>query len=92
MGKASGRKREQHRDGNHDRVLIAGSVPAPNFEGAMVEATRYAFAMVTSVHASPEDLPGLIEELAPDRAVATRQSASSARALSTPGIDQGNPS
>jgi hypothetical protein len=68
MGKASRRKRKQYRDGHHDRVRIAGSVPAPNFEGAMVEATRYALAMVTSVHASPEDLPGLIEELAPDRA------------------------
>jgi hypothetical protein len=68
MGKASGRKRERHRDGDHDRVQIAGSVPAPNFEGVIVETTRYALAMVTSVHASPEDLPGLIEELAPDRA------------------------
>lgn len=68
MGKASRRKRKQYRDGNHDRVRVAGSLPAPNFEGAMVEATRYALAMVTSVHASPEDLPGLIEELAPDRA------------------------
>ena len=67
MGKASRRKRTQRRDGHQDRVRIAGSVPAPNFEGAVVEATRYALAMVTSVHASPEDLPGLIEDLAPDR-------------------------
>src|ERR1035437_2025057 len=68
MGKASRRKRKQYRDGHHDRLRIAGSVPAANFEGAMVEATRYALAMVTSVHASQEDSPGLIEELAPDRA------------------------
>jgi len=63
MGKASRRKRQQRSGGHHDRVLITGGVPAPNFDGALVEATRHAFAMVTSVHASPEDLPGLIEDL-----------------------------
>ncbi len=62
MGKASRRKRQQ-RGGDHDRVQITGSVPAPNFEGALVDAPRRALAMVTSVHASPEDLPGLIEDL-----------------------------
>jgi hypothetical protein len=67
MGKASRRKRHQRSGGHHDRVQITGSVPAPNFEGAAVEATRHALAMVTSVHASPEDLPGLIEDLASDR-------------------------
>ncbi len=63
MGKASRRKQHQRSGGHHDRVLITGGVPAPNFEGALVEATRHALAMVTSVHASPEDLPGLIEDL-----------------------------
>src|ERR1700676_1074740 len=63
MGKASRRKRQQQRGGHHGRVQITGSVPAPNFEGELVKATRHALAMVTSVHASPEDLPGLIEEL-----------------------------
>lgn len=66
MGKASRRKRQQRAGGHHDRAQITGNVPAPNFEGALVDATRHALAMVTSVHASPEDLTGLIEEL--DRA------------------------
>lgn len=63
MGKASRRKRQQRSGGHNDHVQVTGSVPAPNFEGAAVEATRHALAMVTSVHASPEDLPGLIEDL-----------------------------
>ena len=63
MGKASRRKRQQRGSGQHDRVQVTGSVPAPNFEGAVVDATRHALAMVTSAHASPEDLPGLIEDL-----------------------------
>lgn len=69
MGKASRRKRQQRNSGHRERAQAAGSVPAPNFEGAAVEATRYALAMVTSVHASPEDLPGLTEDLAADRAM-----------------------
>lgn len=70
MGKASRRKRHKRSGGHRDRTQAAGRVPAPNFEGAAVEALRRALAMLTSVHASPEDLPGLIEELAADR---TRQ-------------------
>ena len=31
--------------------------------------TRYALAMVTSVHASPEDLPSLTEDLAANRSL-----------------------
>ena len=42
-------------------------VPAPNFDGTAVQAIRDALAMITSVHASPQDLPGLAEELAADR-------------------------
>jgi hypothetical protein len=68
MGKASRRKQRQRADGHRDRVRAAASVPAPNFEGAAVEAARHAIAMVTSAHASPEDLPGLIGDLAADRA------------------------
>jgi hypothetical protein len=68
MGKASRRKQRQRADGHRDRVLAAASVPAPNFEGAAVEAARHAIAIVTSAHASPEDLPGLIDDLAADRA------------------------
>jgi hypothetical protein len=68
MGKASRRKHQQRAGGHRDRVRAAAGVPAPNFEGAAVEAARYAIAMVTSAHASPEDLPGLIEDLAADRA------------------------
>ena len=63
MGKASRRKRQPRSDGHHRRVLITGSVPAPDFEAALVDAARLGLAMVTSVHASPEDLPGLIEDL-----------------------------
>jgi hypothetical protein len=67
MGRASRRKR-QHRTGGHrDRVTAATTVPAPNFEGTAVEAARYAIAMVTSAHVSPDDLPGLIRDLAADR-------------------------
>src|SRR5260370_22164925 len=62
MGKASRRKQHQRSGGHHDRVLTTGGVPAPNFEGALVEATRHALGMVTSAHASPGDLPGLIED------------------------------
>jgi hypothetical protein len=43
--------------------MITGSVPAPDFEAALIDAARLGLAMVTSVHASPEDLPGLIEDL-----------------------------
>ncbi len=68
MGKASRRKQRQRADGHRDRVRAAASVPAPNFEGAAVEAARHAIAMVTSAHASPEDLPGLIGDIAADRA------------------------
>ena len=68
MGKASRRKQRQRADGHRDRVRAAPSVPAPNFAGAAVEAARHAIAMVTSAHASPEDLPGLIGDLAADRA------------------------
>ena len=42
-------------------------MPAPNFAGTAVQAVRDALAMLTSVHASPQDLPGLAEELAADR-------------------------
>jgi hypothetical protein len=68
MGKVSRRKQRQRADGHRERVRVAASVPAPNFEGAAVEAARRAIAMVTSAHASPEDLAGLIGDLAPDRA------------------------
>ena len=68
MGKASRRKQRQRAGGHRGRVRAAASVPAPNFEGAAVEAARHAIAMVTSAHASPEDLPGLIGDLAADRA------------------------
>jgi hypothetical protein len=70
MGKASRRKRQQRNADHRERAQAAGSVPAPNFEGAALEATRHALAMVTSVHASPEDLPSITEDLAADR---TRQ-------------------
>jgi len=36
----------------HRRVLITGSVPAPDFEAALVEATCLGLAMITSVHAA----------------------------------------
>lgn len=68
MGKASRRKQQQRVYGHRDRVQGAASVPAPNFEGAAVEATRQAIAMVTSAHASLEDLPGLIGDVTADRA------------------------
>jgi hypothetical protein len=68
MGKASRRKHQQRAGGHRDRVRAAADVPAPNVEGAAVEAVRHAIAMVTSAHASPEDLPGLIGDLAADRA------------------------
>ena len=68
MGKASRRKHQQRAGGHRDRVRAAAGVPAPNIEGAAVEAVRHAIAMVTSAHASPEDLPGLIEDIAADRA------------------------
>ncbi len=63
MGKASRRKHQPRSGGHHRRVLITGSVPAPDFEEALIEAARLALAMVTSVHASPEDLPPLVEDL-----------------------------
>jgi hypothetical protein len=69
MGKASRRKRQQRNADHRERGQAAGNVPAPNFEGAAVEAARYALAMVTSVHASPEDLPSLTEDLADNRAL-----------------------
>lgn len=56
MGKASRRKRRQRADGHRDRARAAASAPAPNFGAAAVEAARYAIAMVTAAHASPEDL------------------------------------
>ncbi len=68
MGRASRRKQRQRADGHRDRVRAAASVPAPNFEAASIEADRHAIAMVTSAHASPEDLPGLIADLADDLA------------------------
>lgn len=63
MGKASRRKRQQRNTDHRERAQAAGSVPAPNFAGAAIEATRYALAMVTAMHASPEDLPSLAEDL-----------------------------
>jgi hypothetical protein len=69
MGKASRRKRQQRNADHRERVQAAGSVPAPNFEGAAVEATRHALAMVTAIHASPEDLPSLTEDLVANRAM-----------------------
>jgi hypothetical protein len=68
MGKASRRKRQQRAGCHRDRVRAAANAPAPNFGAAAVEAGRHAIAMVTAAHASPEDLPGLIEDLAADRA------------------------
>jgi hypothetical protein len=68
MGKASRRKHQQRAGGHRDRVRAAAGVPAPNVAGAAVEAVRHAIAMVTSAHASPGDLPGLIGDLAADRA------------------------
>ena len=68
MGKASRRKRQQRSSSHEDRTHpAAAEVPAPNFDGTAVQAIRDALAMVTSVHASPQDLPGLAEELAADR-------------------------
>ena len=68
MGKASRRKRQQRSSSGGDRThAAAAEVPAPNFDGTAVQAIRDALAMVTSVHASPQDLPGLAEELAADR-------------------------
>ena len=68
MGKASRRKRQQRSSSHGDRThAAAAGVPAPNFDGTAVQAIRDALAMVTSVHASPQDLPGLAEELAADR-------------------------
>ncbi len=67
MGKASRRKRQQRSRSHGDRTHPAARVPAPNFDGTAVQAIRDALAMVTSVHASPQDLPGLAEELAADR-------------------------
>ena len=67
MGKASRRKRQQRSSSHGDRTHAASGVPAPNFDGTAVQAIRDALAMVTSVHASPQDLPGLAEELAADR-------------------------
>ena len=68
MGKASRRKRQRRGSSHGDRThAAAAGVPAPNFDGTAVQAIRDALAMVTSVHASPQDLPGLAEELAPDR-------------------------
>jgi hypothetical protein len=67
MGKPSRRRKQQQRRRHHnDRVRAAGRVPAPNFEGATVEAVRHALALVTSMHASPDDLPALLEDLVPD--------------------------
>lgn len=68
MGKASRRKRQQRAGGHRDRVRAAASAPAPNSGAAAVEAGRHAIAMVTAAHASPQDLPGLIDDLAADRA------------------------
>jgi hypothetical protein len=68
MGRASRRKRQQRSSSHGDRThAVAAEVPAPNFDGTAVQAIRDALAMVTSVHASPQDLPGLAEELAADR-------------------------
>ncbi len=67
MGRASRRKRQQRSSSHGDRTHAAARVPVPNFEGTAVQAIRDALAMVTSVHASPQDLPGLAEELAADR-------------------------
>ena len=68
MGKASRRKRQQRSSSHGDRThAAAAGVPAPNFDGTAIQAIRDALAMVTSVHASPQDLPGLAEELAADR-------------------------
>jgi hypothetical protein len=68
MGKASRRKRQQRSSSHGDRTHpAAAEVPAPNFDRTAVQAIRDALAMITSVHASPQDLPGLAEELAADR-------------------------
>ena len=68
MGKASRRKRQQRSSSHGDRThAAAAGVPAPNFDRTAVQAIRDALAMVTSAHASPQDLPGLAEELAADR-------------------------
>ena len=68
MGKASRRKRQQRSSSHRDRPhAAAAGVPAPDFDGTAVQAIRDAVAMLTSAHASPQDLPGLAEELAADR-------------------------
>ncbi len=68
MGKASRRKRQQRSSSHGHRTHpAAAEVPAPNLDATAVQAIRDALAMVTSVHASPQDLPGLAEELAADR-------------------------
>ena len=51
--------------GNARRPRVA-SLPRTSKE-PRVEAARYALALVTSVHASPEDLPSLTEDLAANR-------------------------
>jgi len=68
MGKASRRKRQLRTGEHHDRVRAAGEVPAPNVEGAALDAARHAMAMVTAAHASPEDLPRLAKDLSGNRA------------------------
>jgi hypothetical protein len=67
MGRASRRKRQRRSSSHRQNTQAAGKVLAPNFDRTAVQAVRDAFATVTSAHASPEDLPELIEEIAGDR-------------------------
>lgn len=65
MGKGSRNKRKRQQE-RRQRVQSAGAVDAPNRAGAAVDSTRHAVALVTAFHASPDDLPDLLDELVTD--------------------------
>lgn len=65
MGKGNRNKRKRQQE-RRRRVQSAGAVDAPNFAGAAVDSTRHAIALVTAFHASPDDLPELLDELVTD--------------------------
>jgi hypothetical protein len=65
MGKGKRNKRKRQ-DERRRRVQSAGAMDAPNLAGAAVHATRHAIALVTAFHASPDDLPALLDELVTD--------------------------
>jgi hypothetical protein len=65
MGKGNRNKRKRQ-DERKRRVQSTGAIDAPNFAGAAVHATRHAVALVTASHASPDDLPELLDDLVTD--------------------------